>query len=264
MAEDTQRVFSDGTAYEQGGGRWSGAIGPIFLDWLAPPTDARWLDIGCGTGVFTDLIVSTCSPATVVAIDPSEPQIQIARKKAIAQHVDFRVADARELPFSDQAFDVVVSALVINFISDRPQALTEMCRVCRPHGVIAGYVWDFAAQREPVSLIRHGLHQVGAKNPPVPGTEHSGLDSLTSLFARAKLTNIGSRTIDVTMSFADFNDFWVSQTPSYTAMGKRIAALSETDREKVIDWVRARLPAGPDGRITYSARANAIKALAPA
>ena len=46
--------------------------------------------------------------------------------------------------------------------------------------------------------------------------------------------------------------------------GQEIAALSETDREKVIDWVWARLPAGPDGRITYSARANAIKALAPA
>jgi ubiquinone/menaquinone biosynthesis C-methylase UbiE len=243
-------------------GRWTRAIGTIFLDWLAPPTDARWLDIGCGTGVFTDLIVSTCSPATVVAIDPSEPQIEVARKKAIAQRVDFRVADSQKLPFSDNTFDIVVSALAINFISDPPQALTEMCRVCRPHGVIAGYVWDLAAQREPVSLIRDGLHQVGAKNPPVPGTEHSGLDALTSLFARAKLTEIGSRTIDVTMSFADFNDFWVSQTPMN--MGKRIAALSETDREKLIDWVRARLPAGPDGRITYSARANAIKALAPA
>ncbi len=66
------------------------------------------------------------------------------------------------------------------------------------------------------------------------------------------------------MSFADFNGFWQSQTPSYTSMDKMIAALSETDREKVMDWVRARLPAGPDGRITYSARANAIKALAPA
>ena len=116
----------------------------------------------------------------------------------------------------------------------------------------------------PVSLIRDGLHQVGVKNPPHPGTEHSGLDALTSLFAQAKLTDIDSRTIDVTMSFADFNEFWVSQTPGYTPMGKRIAALSEMDREKVIDWVRARLPAGPDGRITYSARANAIKARAPA
>jgi ubiquinone/menaquinone biosynthesis C-methylase UbiE len=262
MAEDTQR-FSDGTAYEQFMGRWTRAVGTIFLQWLAPPTDARWLDIGCGTGVFTDLIVSTCSPATVVAIDPSEPQIEIARKKTIAQRADFRVADAQELPFSDKAFDVVVSALVINFISDRPHALAEMCRVCRPHGVIAGYVWDFPAQRGPASLIRDGLQQVGAKPPPVPGTEHSRLDALTSLFARAKLSEIGSRTIDVMMSFADFNEFWVSQTPGYTPMGQMIAALSETDRQKVIDWVRARLPAGPDGRITYSARANAIKARPP-
>ena len=141
MAEDTQR-FSDGTAYEQFMGRWTRAIGTIFLDWLAPPTDARWLDIGCGTGVFTDLIVSTCSPATVVAIDPSEPQIEVARKKAIAQRVDFRVADSQKLPFSGNNFDIVVSALVINFISDPSQALTEMRRVCRPHGVIAGYVWN--------------------------------------------------------------------------------------------------------------------------
>ena len=40
MAEDTQR-FSDGTAYEQFMGRWTRAIGTIFLDWLTPPADAR-------------------------------------------------------------------------------------------------------------------------------------------------------------------------------------------------------------------------------
>jgi len=263
MAEDTQR-FSDGTAYEQFMGRWTRAVGTIFLDWLAPPTDARWLDIGCGTGVFTDLIVSTCSPAKVVAIDPSEPQIELARKKPIAQRADFRVADAQKLPFSDKAFDVVVSALVINFIPNRDQALAEMCRVCHPGGVIAGYVWDFAAQRSPNSPIRFGLNQVGAKPPPVPGTEDSRLEGLTSLFAGGKLTDIATRTVDVTISFPDFNDFWRSQTPSYIPMGKMIEALTETDREKVIESVRAKLPIGPDGRVTCSARANAIKARAPA
>jgi len=264
MAEDKQH-FSDGTAYEQFMGRWTLAVGTIFLDWLAPPTHARWLDVGCGTGVFTDLIVSTCAPATVVAIDPSEPQIEVARNKPIAQRVDFRVADSQKLPFSDNTFDIVVSALVINFISDRSQALAEMCRVCHPHGLIAGYVWDIAAQRSPVSFLSRDIwDQVGAQPPPEPGTEHSRLEALTSLFAQAKLTDIDSRTIDVTMSFADFNEFWQSQTPSYTQRGKMIAALSETDREKLIDSVRARLPAGPDGRITYSARANAIKARAPA
>jgi len=263
MAEDTQR-FSDGTAYEQFMGRWTRAVGTIFLDWLAPPTDTRWLDIGCGTGVFTDLIVSTCSPAKVVAIDPSEPQIELARKKPIAQRADFRVADAQTLPFSDGAFGVVVSALVINFIPDRPRALAEMRRVCHPGGVIAGYVWDFAAQRSPNSPIRFGLNQVGAKPPPVPGTEDSRLEGLTSLFAGGKLTDIATRTVDVTISFPDFNDFWRSQTPSYIPMGKMIEALTETDREKVIESVRAKLPIGPDGRVTCSARANAIKARAPA
>jgi len=263
MAEDTQR-FSDGTAYEQFMGRWTRAVGTIFLDWLAPPTDTRWLDIGCGTGVFTDLIVSTCSPAKVVAIDPSEPQIELARKKPIAQRADFRVADAQTLPFSDGAFGVVVSALVINYIPDRPRALAEMRRVCHPGGVIAGYVWDFAAQRSPNSPIRFGLNQVGAKPPPVPGTEDSRLEGLTSLFAGGKLTDIATRTVDVTISFPDFNDFWRSQTPSYIPMGKMIEALTETDREKVIESVRAKLPIGPDGRVTCSARANAIKARAPA
>src|SRR5262249_57462090 len=105
---------------EQCRGSGARAMGTIYDDWLAPRTYARWLDIGCGSGVFTDLIVSTCSPATVVAIDPSEPQIEIARKKAIAQRVDFRIADSQKLPFSDNTFDIVVSALVINFISDPP------------------------------------------------------------------------------------------------------------------------------------------------
>jgi SAM-dependent methyltransferase len=262
MAHDAQ-YFSDGAAYERFMGRWTQAAGTIFLDWVAPPTGARWLDIGCGTGVFTELVVDTCSPATVVAVDPSEPQIELARKKSIAQRTDFRVADAQTLPFSDGAFDVVVSALVINFIPDRPRALAEMRRVCHPGGVIASYVWDFAAQRSPNSPIRFGLNQVGAKPPPAPGTEDSRLEALTSLFAGGKLTDIATKTIDVTMSFPDFNDFWQSQAPSYSPTGKMIAALSQTDREKVIASVRARLAAGADGSITYSARANAIKARVP-
>ena len=262
MAHDAQ-YFTDGAAYERFMGRWTRAAGTIFLDWVGPPSGARWLDIGCGTGVFTELVVDTCSPASVIAVDPSAAQIELARQKPLAQRVDFRAADAQTLPFSDGAFDIVVSALVINFIPDRPRALAEMRRVCNPGSVIAGYVWDFAAQRGPSSPIRFGLQQVGAKPPLVPGTEDSRLEALTSLFAEGKLTEIVTRTIDVTMSFPDFNDFWQSQTPSYSPTGKMIAALSESDRENVLAAVRARLPAGADGSITHSARANAIKARVP-
>jgi len=262
LVKDTQ-YFSDGAAYELFMGRWSRALGKVFLDWIAPPRGARWLDIGCGTGVFTELVLDTCAPATVVAVDPSTAQIEIARNKPVAQWADFRVADAQTLPFPDGDFDVVASALVINFIPDRPRALAEMCRVGHPGGVVAAYVWAFAEERGPSSPIRFGLSQIGAKPQPAPGAEDTRLQALISLFTGAGLKDIATRVIDVTMSFPDFNEFWRSQTPAYSSIGKMLAALSEPELEKLIESVRASLPASPDGSIAYSARANAIKAHVP-
>lgn len=259
MTQDVQ-WFTDGAGYERLMARWTRAAGTAFLDWLVPPGGACWLDVGCGTGVFTELIVDTSSPSSVIAVDPSQAQIDLARTKPVAHRADFRVADAQTLPFSDCTFDIVVSSLVINFITDRPRALNQMHRVCKPGGVIAGYVWDFAAGLSPNSPIRLGLQQIGAEPPPVPGFEDSRAEGLTSLFAGSKLTGIVTKVIDVTMSYANFQDFWESQTPSYHPTSKMIAALSEGDREKVLASVRARLPAGPDGSVTHSARANAIKA----
>jgi ubiquinone/menaquinone biosynthesis C-methylase UbiE len=262
LTQDAQ-WFTDGAGYERLMARWTGDAGTTFLDWLAPPSGAHWLDVGCGTGVFTELVIDRCAPASVIAIDPSPAQIELARTKPVARHVDFRVADAQTLPFPDGTFDIVVSSLVINFIADRPRALDEMRRVCRPGGVIAGYVWDFAAGRSPNSPIRFGLQQIGVEPTPVPGAEDSRPEALTSLFTGSRLTDIATTIIDVTMPFSDFKDFWQSQTPSYHPIGKMIAALSDSDREKVLESVRAGLPAGPDGSVTHSARANAIKALAP-
>lgn len=260
---DLTRTFNNGIAYEQFMGRWSRAAGSIFLDWVAPARGACWLDVGCGTGVFTELVVDACAPVTMIAVDPAAPQIEVARNKSVAQQADFRVADAQMLPFPDGTFDVVASALVINFIPNRPKGVAEMRRVGRPGGVVAGYVWDFAAERSPNSPIRRGLNDIGVKAPAAPGSEDSRLDALHSLFAGAGLENIATRTIDVTMTFPNFADFWRAQTPGFTPMTKMIAALSETDRAKLIEAVRARLLVGPDDSVAFSAHANAIMAHVP-
>lgn len=52
MAE-ARPTFDDGAAYDEFMGRWSRAVGAVFLDWLAAPRKAAWLDVGCGTGAFT-------------------------------------------------------------------------------------------------------------------------------------------------------------------------------------------------------------------
>src|SRR6185437_14883778 len=67
-ADDAAIRFDDGAAYECFMGRWSRAAGVLFLDWLAPPTQARWLEIGCGSGAFTALIHERCHPAAIVAL----------------------------------------------------------------------------------------------------------------------------------------------------------------------------------------------------
>jgi SAM-dependent methyltransferase len=259
----TTFTFDDGAAYELFMGRWCRAVGAVFLDWLAPPKGAHWLDVGCGTGIFTELVVDTCAPAAVVAVDPSAAQIGHARGRPVGQRADFSVADAQTLPFPDGAFEVITSALVMNFIPDRSQALAEMRRVARPAGVVAGYVWDFAAEGSPGSPIRLGMRKIGVEPPRTPGTEDSTLKALEALFERAEFEQIRTKTIDVKETFSDFDEFWRSQAPSFSPTTKMIAGLPESDRARLIESVRAALPAGPNGSIAYSARANAIKARAP-
>ena len=262
MTEQSLR-FDDSAAYERLMGRWSRAVAPVFLDWLAPPSGARWLEIGCGTGVFTEVLLDRASPAAVSAIDPSKEQIEYASSQPAAQRADFQVADARVLPFPDCAFDVVASALVINFIPDRPRALSEMRRVARKGGMVAGYIWDFAPELSPSGPMRQGMRRFGMDIPDLPGAHESGLGALISMFERAGFQEIASTSIDITISFPDFESFWQAQTPSYAPTTKIIAAMRSADRERLMESVRAGLPLSPDGTIQYPARANAIKARVP-
>lgn len=64
MAE-VKITFDASDDYERFMGRWSRAIGEKFLAWLDPPKDSRWLDVGCGTGAFSELILRRCAPKSV-------------------------------------------------------------------------------------------------------------------------------------------------------------------------------------------------------
>ena len=88
MAEFKIR-FDDGAAYERMMGVWSRLAGDIFLDWLAPPPGLRWVDIGCGNGAFTELIVERCAPAEIQGIDPSQAQLAFARTRPAARVAQF-------------------------------------------------------------------------------------------------------------------------------------------------------------------------------
>lgn len=260
----TTIAFDDARAYEHFMGRWSRALGMAFLEWLAPPQGACWLDVGCGTGAFTQLLLDNCAPAAVAGIDSAASQIDYARQALPTGSVDFRVADAQAIPFPDNTFDMVASALAFNFVPDRASALSEMRRVCRPCGYVAGYVWDFAGGRSSAWPLRHGLRQIDAPVPTIPGTDDTGTEALHALFTDAGLEAAAERSIEVTLTFASFEDYWRSQTAAFTPQGKIVAGLPEGDRLRLKEIVQGTLPTASGGGISYAASANAVKARCPA
>lgn len=92
---------------------WSQLAGNIFLGWLVPRPGLRWIDVGCGSGAFTELLIERCSPIEVHGIDRLEGQLAFARTRLTALVANFRQGDAMALPFPDDRFDAAVMALVI-------------------------------------------------------------------------------------------------------------------------------------------------------
>ena len=123
--------FNDGAAYERMMGVWSRSAGDIFLDWLAPAPGLRWIDVGCGNGAFTELLVDRCAPAEVQGVDPAEGQLAFARKRPAARLAQFTQGDAMALPFAERKFDAAVMALVIFFVPQPAKGVAEMVRVVR-------------------------------------------------------------------------------------------------------------------------------------
>ena len=256
--------FTDAAAYERAMGRWSRAVAPRFLRWIGAPRRAKWLDVGCGTGVLSEALIDMYDPAAVVGVDASEAQIAQAARGAVAARARFRQADAMQLPFADGCFDIAVSALTFNFVAVPARAVAEMARVTRPGGIVAGYVWDFAAELSPSGPLRRAMKAFGAPPPAIPGTVHCSVDALRSLFVAAGLPSVEATTIEVSLAYSDFNDFWDAQTPSYSPVTKLINAMTEGERRRLKRTAHDLLARGRNGTVEYLARANAIcAAVAP-
>src|SRR5262245_1447388 len=121
-------------------GRFSEPLAAQFADYAGirhPP--AQVLDVGCGPGALTGLLVRRLGGENVSAVDPSSPFVDAARQRHPA--VDVRAASAESLPFADGTFDAALAQLVVHFMRDPVAGLTEMARVTRPGGIVAACVW---------------------------------------------------------------------------------------------------------------------------
>jgi SAM-dependent methyltransferase len=257
MAEHQIR-YDDGAAYERMMGAWSRISGNIFLDWLAPSPGLRWIDVGCGTGAFTELIVERCAPAEVQGIDPSDAQLAFARARPALRMSAFHQGDALGLPFGEDKFDAAIMALVIFFVPVPAKGVAEMVRVVRPGGMVAAYAWDMMGGGHPLELMHAEMRAMGFAPPLPPTSNVSRLQALQELWAGAGLTAVDARQITVQRTFTNFDDFWRTSLMAAT-VSATIATMAPGDVTELKTRMHARLSADGAGRITCSARVNAIK-----
>jgi SAM-dependent methyltransferase len=267
VAEDQ---WTAGAAYEAYIGRWSRPVAAAFVDWLAQPDGLRWLDVGCGTGALTGTVLARADPAEVAGVDPAAGFLASAQATITDPRVAFHQAYASELPFPAHRFDVVVSALALNFVPEPRRAVQECARVLAPGGVAAAYVWDYA---EGMAMLRlfwdaaTALDPVGTAvpggvaGPGVPADE--GLrfplcrpEPLRALWADAGLTGVSVQAIDVPTVFADFDDYWRPFLGGQGPAPGYVATLPDERRAALRDRLKERLGPGP---IALTARAWAVR-----
>ncbi|HEX2639764.1 MAG TPA: methyltransferase domain-containing protein, partial [Pyrinomonadaceae bacterium] len=144
-------------------------MGPMFFEPYAVDLAERLpiegaetvLEIACGTGIVTravrDIMPSACR---IVATDLNQGMIDIAQSKfQDDSSVEFRQADAGDLPFGDASFDAVVCQFGLMFFPDKPAAMREVLRVLKPRGTFLFNVWDPMEENE-ISLAVHDAMQV--------------------------------------------------------------------------------------------------------
>jgi SAM-dependent methyltransferase len=169
-AADKDRVFA-------------GSIPRVYQDYLVPlifepyATDlarrcasrkpARVLEIGAGTGVVTRRLAEALPRSTsIVATDINLPMLDQAKSLGVSRSIEWRVADAMQLPFADEAFDIVVCQFAVMFFPDKPKAFSEARRVLRPGGAWLFNVWDRIEENEFANVTTHALEALFPADPP--------------------------------------------------------------------------------------------------
>lgn len=123
------------------------------------PTSGRLLDIGMGTGWLTGRLTHYFPGVKVIGIDFAQGMLEKARKEE--EPFEVVLANALAIPFQDDSFDVVVSNLAFQWISDLPKAFGECRRVLKPEGQLAISLFGRSTFQELFVSLEHAAKTSG-------------------------------------------------------------------------------------------------------
>jgi len=143
---------------------------------------SRVLEVAAGTGVLTRELARVLSKdASIVATDLNQPMLDRAVSVGTQRPVEWRQADAMQLPFEDGTFDAVVCQFGVMFFPDKRRAFSEARRVLRAGGVFIFNVWSAIKENEYADIITTSLESMFPADPPrfLPRTPYGYWDART-------------------------------------------------------------------------------------
>jgi SAM-dependent methyltransferase len=237
-------------------GRYSKPLGPQLADFAGVEAGQSVLDVGCGPGALTGELVRRLGPASVSAVDPSEPFVAAAQERHPG--VNVQRAAAEQLPFADQVFDAALAQLVVHFMTDPVMGLREMARVVRPDGVVAACVWDHGGSRGPHRLFWAAAHTIDPAikdQSQLAGTREGHLGEL---FKEAGLRDVQEGVLPVQVEHPSFDEWWEPFELGVGPAGSFTASLDPDRRAELREQCRRMLPAAP---FTLTAQAWAARGI---
>ena len=134
---------------------------------VAAQSPSNVLEIATGTGVVTRALAAALPEnVPIIATDLNEGMVEQARSTGTPRAVEWRQADAMDLPFPDESFDAVACGFGVMFFPDKAKAFAEVRRVLRPGGVFIFSSWDRIEENEFVDTVTRALEALFPNDPP--------------------------------------------------------------------------------------------------
>lgn len=243
-----------GRTYDSFMGRYSLPLAEQFADAAGVAAGDTAIDVGCGPGALTGVLVARLGADSVYACDPSPPFCEECRARYPG--IVVKQGRAEAIPFESEIADHAMAQLVLHFVSEPEAAAREMARVVRPGGSVAACVWDFDDGMEMLRAFWDAALSVDPEAPDEARVLRFGRPGeIAELFASVQLELIEESTLRVASTYSSFDELWEGFLAGVGPAGSYCASLRDNERDRLRGALSARL-GSPSGSFTLGAIAR--------
>lgn len=242
-------------------GRYSIPLAGLLVDTIDLTPGDRVLDLGCGPGALTGVLVDRIGKPGVSACDPSPSFVAECANRYPG--IDVRAGRAEAIPFDDSHFDAALAQLVLHFVTDPEKAARELRRVVRKGGAVAACVWDFEQGMQMLRAFWDAALLIDPTAPDEARTMRFGrTGEIAGLLASVGFTDVTETTLTVSSAYESFDELWSGFLGGIGPAGSYCLSLDEDRRGALRQSLFERV-GEPGGKFEMLATARSASGVAP-